>query len=93
MLLPLPASPPCRIVLVVEVDRDRYSPLLLEARTGVAVAHRRLGPSSSATTSTTCVALPSSAVQARCCSRLTTTTSRPALLSSPPYPPTHVTST
>jgi hypothetical protein len=35
------------------------------ARTGVAVAHRRLGPSSSATTSTVDRALPSSAVQLR----------------------------
>ena len=39
---------------------------LLVARTGVAVAQRRLGPSSSATTSTTDRALPSSAVQLRC---------------------------
>jgi hypothetical protein len=39
----------------------------------VAVAHRRLGPSSSATTSTVDRALPSSAVQLRCWSRPTTT--------------------
>jgi len=39
----------------------------------VAVAHRRLGPSFSATTSTTWRALPSSAVHARCWSRPTTT--------------------
>jgi hypothetical protein len=43
----------------------------------VAVAHRRLGPSSSATTSTTERALPSSAVQVRCWSRPTTTTRLP----------------
>jgi hypothetical protein len=40
----------------------------------VAVAHRRLGPSSSATTSTTDRALPSSAVHDRCWSLPTTTT-------------------
>jgi integrase len=73
ILLPLPASPPCRIVLV-DVAGDRYLLALLVARTGVAVAHRRLGPSSSATISTTCRALPSSAVQVRCWSRPTTTT-------------------
>jgi predicted dinucleotide-utilizing enzyme len=39
--------------------------------------HRRLGPSSSATTSTTERALPSSAVQLRCWSRPTTTTRLP----------------
>jgi hypothetical protein len=39
----------------------------------VAVAQRRLGPSSSATTSTTWRALPSSAVQLRCWSQPTTT--------------------
>jgi hypothetical protein len=50
---------------------DRYSLALLLALTGVAVAHRRLGPSSSATTSTADWALPSSAVQVRCWSRLT----------------------
>src|SRR5918995_3942710 len=43
----------------------------------VAVAHRRLGPSSSATTSTVDRALPSSAVQLRCWSRPTTTTRLP----------------
>jgi hypothetical protein len=42
-----------------------------------AVAHRRLGPSSSASTSTTDRALPSSAVQARCWSRPVTTTRLP----------------
>jgi hypothetical protein len=40
----------------------------------VAVAQRRLGPSSSATTSTTEQALPSSTCQDRCASRPTTTT-------------------
>jgi hypothetical protein len=55
----------------------RYWPLLLVALVVVAVAHRRLGPSSSATTSTTCRALPSSAVHARCWSRPTTTTRLP----------------
>ena len=44
---------------------------------GVAVAQRRLGPSSSATTSTTDRVLPSSAVHARCWSRPTTTTRLP----------------
>jgi hypothetical protein len=46
----------------------------LVALVGVAVAHRRLGPSSWATTSTVERALPSSAVQLRCWSRPTTTT-------------------
>jgi hypothetical protein len=50
---------------------------LLVARTGVAVAQRRLGPSSSATTSTVERALPSSAVQVRCWSRPMTTTRLP----------------
>jgi hypothetical protein len=45
----------------------------------IAVDHRKLGPSSSATTSTTERALPSSAVQLRCRSRPTTTTRRPLL--------------
>src|SRR5215218_861516 len=56
-------------------DHDRPEVLLA----GVAVVHRRLGPSSSATTSTTDRALPSSAVQARCWSRPTTTTRLPLL--------------
>jgi hypothetical protein len=43
----------------------------------VAVAQRRLGPSSSATTSTAERALPSSAVQLRCWSRPRTTTRLP----------------
>jgi hypothetical protein len=43
----------------------------------VAVAQRRLGPSSSATTSTVERALPSSAVHARCWSRPTITTRLP----------------
>jgi hypothetical protein len=43
----------------------------------VAVTERRLGPSSSATTSTTERALPSSAVHLRCWSRPTTTTRSP----------------
>jgi 3,4-dihydroxy-2-butanone 4-phosphate synthase len=59
------------------VGQDRYSLVLLVTRSGRAVAHRRLGPSSSATTSTTERALPSSAVQARCRSRPTTTTRLP----------------
>jgi hypothetical protein len=45
----------------------------------VAVAQRRLGPSSSATTSTVDRALPSSAVQLRCWSRPTITTRLPLL--------------
>ena len=49
-----------------------YRSWLRVALVVVAVAHRRLGPSSSATTSTTDRALPSSAVQLRCWSRPTT---------------------
>src|SRR4029453_1756747 len=45
----------------------------------VAVPHRRLGPSSSAMTSTVERALPSSAVQLRCWSRPMTTTRLPLL--------------
>jgi hypothetical protein len=51
----------------------------LDGLAGVAVAHRRLGPSSSATTSTTDRTLPSSAVQLRCWRRPTTTTRLPLL--------------
>src|SRR5215217_7589395 len=54
--------------------RDLY---VLGALVVVAVAQRRLGPSSSATSSTTDRALPSSAVQLRCWSRPTTTTRLP----------------
>jgi hypothetical protein len=64
---------PPRLIVLVAIARDRYSLALLVARTGVAVAHRRLGPSSSAATSTVERALPSSAVPARCWSRSTTT--------------------
>jgi hypothetical protein len=56
-----------------ESDSTTGSAWLLVALVVVAVAHRRLGPSSSATTSTTDRALPSSAVQLRCWSRPTTT--------------------
>src|SRR5829696_6926180 len=56
-----------------------YTLALLVARTGVAVAHLRLGPTSSATTSTTDRALPSPAVHVRCWSRPTTTTRLPLL--------------
>ena len=59
------------------VNAARTSQADLAALLGVAVAHRRLGPSSSATTSTTERALPSSAVQLRCWSRPTTTTRLP----------------
>jgi hypothetical protein len=45
----------------------------------VAVAHLRLGPSSSATTSTTERALPSSDCQDRCASRPTTMTRLPSV--------------
>jgi hypothetical protein len=62
----------------VDGQAARPAQLDLVARLGVAVAHRRLGPSSSATTSTTERALPSSAVQARCCSPPTTTTRLPS---------------
>jgi hypothetical protein len=61
--------PHCRIA-----GRAGYRSWLRVAPVVVAVAHRRLGPSSSATTSTVDRALPSSAVQARCWSRPTTTT-------------------
>ncbi len=54
-----------------------YDSWLRVALVVVAVAHRRLGPSSSATTSTVDRALPSSAVHARCWSRPTTTTRLP----------------
>jgi ssDNA-binding Zn-finger/Zn-ribbon topoisomerase 1 len=57
--------------------RVGYRSELRVALVVVAVAHRRLGPSSSATTSTTERALPSSVVQARCWSRPTTTTRLP----------------
>jgi hypothetical protein len=46
----------------------------------VAIAHLRLGPSSSATTSTTERVLPSSACQDRCASRPTTTTRLPLMM-------------
>jgi hypothetical protein len=49
--------------------RAGYWSWLLVALVVVAVAHRKLGPSSSATTSTTEWAVPSSAVHARCWSR------------------------
>ena len=64
-------------ILRLDVAQTRCSPALVVARVGRAVVHRRLGPSSSATTSTACRALPSSAVQLRCCSRPTTTTRLP----------------
>ena len=57
--------------------RAGYWSWLLVALVVVAVAHRRLGPSSSATTSTVDRALPSSAVQLRCWSRPMTTTRLP----------------
>jgi Phage integrase family len=59
------------------IGRARYRSGLRVALVVVAVAHRRLGPSSSATTSTVEPALPSSAVQLRCWSRPTTTTRLP----------------
>jgi integrase len=52
---------------------------LREVLVVVAAAQRRLGPSSSAMTSTVDRALPSSAVQVRCWSRPTTTTRLPLL--------------
>jgi hypothetical protein len=57
--------------------RPGYWSWLLVALVVVAVAHRRLGPSSSASTSTMDRALPSSAVQLLCWSRPTTTTRLP----------------
>src|SRR5215218_10133125 len=57
--------------------RAGYWSWLLVALAVVAVAHRRLGPSLSTTTSTVDRALPSSAVQARCWSRPTTTDRHP----------------
>src|SRR5215218_8079128 len=64
-------------VLHLDVAQTRYSPALVVARVGRAVVHRRLGPSSSATTSTACRALPASVVQLRCWSRPMTTTRLP----------------
>jgi hypothetical protein len=58
-------------------SRPGYWLEFLVALAVVAVAQRRLGPSSSVTTSTTDRALPSSAVQLRCWSRPTTTTRLP----------------
>src|SRR5215213_9805226 len=59
-------------------SRHRYGHQLAHRRpVVVAVAHRKLGPSSRATTSTVDRALPSSAVQLRCWSRPTTTTRLP----------------
>src|SRR5215207_10464272 len=68
MLLLLYPRPARRVA-----DRAGYWLWLRVVLVVVAVAHRRLGPSSSATTSTTERALPSSAVHARCWSRPTTT--------------------
>jgi hypothetical protein len=62
-------------VLVASPGRPGY--WLCVVLVVVAVAHRRFGPNSSATTSTVDRALPSSAVQVRCCSRPTTTTRLP----------------
>jgi hypothetical protein len=56
------------------IGRAGYRSVLRVVLVVVAVAHRRLGPSSSAMTSTVERALPSSAVHARCWSRPTTTT-------------------
>src|SRR5829696_1814010 len=64
--------PPRRIA-----GRAGYWLWLLVALVVVAVAHRRLGPSSSATTSTVERALSSSAVQVRCWSPPTTTSLPP----------------
>jgi hypothetical protein len=66
-----------RVPLVASTGRPGYWLELLVALVVVAVAQRRLGPSSSATTSTTERALPFSAVQVRCWSRPTTTTRLP----------------
>ena len=72
-MLLLPTSRPAR-----RLDcRPGHWLELLVALVVVAVAQRRLGPSSSATTSTTERALPSSVVQLRCWSRPTTTTRLP----------------
>ena len=54
-----------------------YASALWVARTGVVVAHLRLGPSSSATTSTTKRLVPSSVCQDRCANRPTITTRLP----------------
>jgi hypothetical protein len=62
--------------------RKSYWLWLRVALVVVAVAHRRLAPSSSATTSTTERAPPSSAVQARSWSR-PTTTRLPPLMTNP----------
>jgi hypothetical protein len=67
------ASRPARRI----AGRPGYRSWLRVVLVVVAVAHRRLGPSSSVTTSTTERALPSSAVQLRCWRRPTTTTRLP----------------
>src|SRR5918993_5063561 len=69
LLLPRPARR--------SAGRAGYWLWLLVALVVVAVAHRMLGPSSSATTSTTDRALASSTVHACCWSRPTTTTRLP----------------
>ena len=72
--------------------RPNDSPLSLVVLVVVAVAQRRLGPRSSASTSTVDRALPSSAVQVRCWSRPMTTTRLPLLSEwagtapTPPFP-------
>jgi hypothetical protein len=66
------------------IGRTGYWLMLRVALVVVAVAQRRLGPSSSARTSTTDRALPSSEVHARCWSRPTTTTRLPLLTTNPP---------
>jgi hypothetical protein len=69
------AAPASAVPLPGCAGRAGYSSWLLVVL--VAVVHHRLGPSSSATTSTVERALPFSAVQARCWSRPTTTTRLP----------------
>src|SRR5215218_3449703 len=71
------ASP--RVPPIASTGRPGYWLELLVALVVVAVAQRRLGPSSSATTSTTDREVPSSAVQDRCWSRPIITTRLPLL--------------
>ena len=83
------ASP--RVPPIASTGRPGYWLELLVALVVVAVAQRRLGPSSSATTSTTERALPSSAVQVRCWSRPTTTIRLPSPWTRPHARPDHAT--
>jgi hypothetical protein len=72
-----------RVPLVASTDRAGYWSWLRVVLVVVAVAHRRLGPNSSATTSTTDRTLQAFAVQLCCWSRPTTMTRLPLLPTNP----------